>query len=99
MRTQESSERVKQRPRPVVTPDMALQVLTTALAYVRDSGLRVQVGDRAGGLCVMVVTGATWDTDAQRIRVIGGDAHLDTDAQAGGDAQKTPGEEPEAIEP
>jgi hypothetical protein len=84
MKTQESSESVRQRPRPVVTPDMALQVLTTALEYVRDSGLRVQIGDRDGGLCVMVVTGATWDSDAQRIRIIGGDAQISTDAQQEG---------------
>lgn len=86
MKTQGSPGNAKQQPRPVVTPSMALQVLKTALDYVRDSGLRVQIGNRQG-LCVMVVAGALWDGDAQMLRVVGGDAqggdaHPETDAQS-----------------
>ena len=62
----------KRGERPTLNPNMALEVLQTAIDYVRGSGLAVMIGNR-NGLCVIGITGAVWDYDTQSLCVTPGD--------------------------
>lgn len=81
----ESTENESKRQKPIVTPSVALGVLKAALDYVRDSGLRVRIGNQ-NGVCVMAIVGAEWQSDTQTLCVIGAsDTQTTSDTQQGGD--------------
>lgn len=58
----------KRGERPTLSPSMALEVLQTAIDYVRGSGLAVRIGNH-DGLCVIGITGAVWDYNTQSLCV------------------------------
>lgn len=68
--------------RPTLPPETALEIVQTSLNYAKGGGLSVKIGNR-GGVCVITIGGAVWDSDTQRVCV------MPRDTQAGDDTHQT----------
>jgi hypothetical protein len=58
--------------RPTLPPDTALEIVQTSLAYAKGAGLSVRIGNHQG-VCVIMIGGAAWDNDTQKLCVIPAD--------------------------